>query len=333
MTTSSPEAPATSVMSYGRALVDGLYEVFQADPQAGILNGHLLGLGPEQAHFKRIHDAFPDRILETPNSEAAIAGLGAGAAMLGQRLLVNFATASFSYLALSQIANEAAVAHHMSNGQIRVPVVYYAVHGVRGGGGAQHSNSLHSIFWNSPGLEIVLPSDPADAKGLLIAAFRSDNPTLFFTHPKLLAAQGPVPAGSTPTPFGKADIKRAGRDVTIVAVSYMVSVALEAAKLLAAQGIEAEVVDPRTLVPFDEEGILASVARTGRLVVVDECPLRCGVASEIAATIAERGFGYLKAAPVRVARADVPMAFSAPLEAELTPDAQRVFDAALRTMS
>jgi pyruvate dehydrogenase E1 component beta subunit len=326
MQTSFPKETATTTMSYAAAIADGLFEVLSADPRTGIVFSAIFGSTPYRPLFQRIADTFPDRIIEPPFSEAATAGLGAGAAMVGQRLLVNFATATFSLLGLSQIANEAAVARYMSGGQLKVPVVYYVLHGMRGGGGPQHSSSIHSMFWNCPGLELVLPSDPADAKGLLIASLQSDNPTFFFTHSKLFGLEGPVPSGLVPTPLGVADVKRPGRDVTIVAISYMVPIALAAATELAKRGIEAEVVDPRTLVPLDETTILGSVARTGRLVVVDECPLRCGAASEIAATVAERGFAYLKAPPVRVARADVPTPFSPALEAKLVPDSQRIVD-------
>jgi pyruvate dehydrogenase E1 component beta subunit len=207
------------------------------------------------------------------------------------------------------------------------------MHGVRGGGAAQHSGSPQAMLWNCPGLEIVLPSSPADAKGLLVTALRSNNPTFFITHSKLLGVEGLVPEGPYEIPLGRAEIKRPGRDVTIVATSYMVVVALAAAEALARDGIEAEVVDPRTLVPLDEDTILASVARTGRVVIVDECHLRCSTASEIAATIAEKGFTTLKAPPVRVARADVPTPFSAPLEAAVTPDRDKVIKAVRRVLA
>jgi pyruvate dehydrogenase E1 component beta subunit len=253
--------------------------------------------------------------------------------MAGDRPLINFSTANFTYLAWSQFANDAGAAHHMTNGAVTVPVVFYAMHGVRGGGAAQHSGSPQAMLWNCPGLEIVLPSSPADAKGLLVTALRSNNPTFFITHSKLLGVEGLVPEGPYEIPLGRAEIKRPGRDVTIVATSYMVVVALAAAEALARDGIEAEVVDPRTLVPLDEDTILASVARTGRVVIVDECHLRCSTASEIAATIAEKGFTTLKAPPVRVARADVPTPFSAPLEAAVTPDRDKVIKAVRRVLA
>jgi pyruvate/2-oxoglutarate/acetoin dehydrogenase E1 component len=188
------------------------------------------------------------------------------------------------------------------------------------------------MLWNAPGLEIVLPSTAADAYGLTLSALASPNPTVLLSHAKLLGIEGPMPSERKAIPFGKADIKRPGRDVTIVATSLMVHYALSAASTLAAEGIEAEIVDPRTLVPLDEATILASVARTGRLVVVDECPLRCGIASEIAATVAEHGFHFLRAPIQRVARADTPISSAAAEEEFVTPDAGKIAAAVRRIL-
>ncbi len=311
-------------MSYAAAFVDGLYEALAADDRVSVISGHLLGLGPHRLLMDRIYKDFHERIFDAPNSEATMAGFAAGAAMAGDRPLVNLTLANFAYLAWSQIVNDAAVAHHMSNGTITTPAIYYLLHGVRSGGAAQHSGSPQAMLWNSPGLEIVLPASPADVKGLLASAFKSNNPTMFLTHGKLLGIEGPVPEGPYEVPFGRAEIKRPGRDVTIVATSYMVVVALDAAAALARDGIEAEVVDPRTLVPLDEAAIRESVRRTGRLVVIDECPLRCGVAAEITAIVAEKELRSLKAPPLRLTRADVPMPFSTPLEEALMPNADKV---------
>jgi pyruvate dehydrogenase E1 component beta subunit len=319
-------------MTFAAALVDGLRHALVTDDRVVVISGHLLGLGPYRTLMAPLEAEFHDRFFEPPNSEAALAGLGAGAAMAGDRPLVNFSTANFTYLAWSQFANDAATAHHMTNGAVSVPVVFYAMHGVRGGGAAQHSGSPQAMLWNCPGLEIVLPASPVDAKGLLMSALKSNNPTFFITHAKLLGLEGPVPEGPHEVPLGRADVKRPGRDVTIVATSYMVTAALAAAEALARDGLEAEVVDPRTLVPLDEATILASVARTGRVVLVDECHLRCSTASEIAATIAEKGFASLKAPPLRVARADVPTPFSAALEAAVTPDRDKVIAAVRRVL-
>jgi pyruvate dehydrogenase E1 component beta subunit len=283
--------------------------------------------------MQRIYDDFHDRIFDPPNAEAALAGLGAGAAMAGGRPIINLGTGNFAYLALSQIINDAAVTRHMTNGKLGAPVVYFALQGVRGAGAAQHSGSPQAMLWNCPGLRIALPASPADAKGLLATALRGNDPTIFLSHAKLLGTEGPVPEGPYTTQFGQAEVRRHGRDVTLVATSFMVVVALQAAGELEKVGIEAEVIDPRTLVPLDEAAILASVARTGRLVVLDECHLRCSTASEIAATVAEKGFHLLKAPIVRIARADVPTPYSAPLEAAITPDSGKVVAAVRKLMA
>jgi acetoin:2,6-dichlorophenolindophenol oxidoreductase subunit beta len=198
------------------------------------------------------------------------------------------------------------------------------LHGVRGAGAPQHSHSPQSMLCNAPGLEIVAPASAADVYGLVRTAFQSNNPTVIVSHAKLLGIESEVPAPKQPIPFGRADIKRSGRDVTIVANSLMTQVSLAAAATLADEGIEAEVVDLRTLCPLDEATVLSSIERTGRLVVVDECPLRCGIASEVAAIVAEHGFALLRAPVVRVTRAQVPVAYSPTLEAAITPDAEKI---------
>jgi pyruvate dehydrogenase E1 component beta subunit len=220
----------------------------------------------------------------------------------------------------------------MSGGSLRVPVVYHVLHGLRGGGAGQHSGSPQAMLWNAPGLEIVLPSSPYDVKGLMRSAIKSDNPTVFINHARLMDIEGDVPAEDYTVPFGRADIKRAGRDVTVVATSFVVHAALSAAERLAAEGIEVEVVDPRTLVPLDHKTILDSVCRTGRLVVIDEAPLSCGVASEISAIIAEEGFEYLRSPIVRVTRPDIPVPFSKPLEDAITPTTEKVIAAIRRVI-
>jgi len=208
----------------------------------------------------------------------------------------------------------------MSGGGLRVPVVYHMLHGLRGGGAGQHSRSPQAMLWNAPGLEIVLPSSPYDVKGLMRSAIKSDNPTIFINHARLMDLEDHVPAEDYTVPFGQAAIKRAGHDVTVVATSFVVHAALSAAERLAIDGIEVEV-------PLDHATILASVRRTGRLVVVDEAPLSCGVAAEISAIVAEEGFDYLRSPIVRVARPDLPVPFSRPLEDSITPTAERVVEA------
>ena len=319
-------------ISYAQAIVDALHSCMAEDPRVTLIGSAVLGLGPQRVLMERIRGDFPNRVIDPPCAEAAVMSIGTGAAMAGARPFLAIGTATFTYVGWSPLINEAAVAHHMSGGQIRVPMVVHMLHGIRGGGAAQHSGSPQAMLWNAPGLEIVTASTPYDIKGLLRTAIRSDNPTVVLDHPKLLASEGPVPKENYEIPFGLADIKRAGRDVTVVATSWMVRVVMVAAEQLAAEGIEVEVVDPRTLVPLDHATSLASVARTGRLVVADETNLSCGVASEIAAIVADKGFDSLRAPIVRVARPDVPMPFSPSLEAELTPAPKHVVAAVRRVM-
>src|SRR3990170_8632261 len=319
--------------SYAAALVDGIYDSLAADDRASMIGSYVLGLGPQRKLMDRIRDAFPDRIVDPPTSEAGSAATGVGAAMAGMRPFVDLGTGSFSYLAWSQLTNEAAVAHYMSNGRLTAPVTFHLLHGIRGGGAPQHSQSPHAMLWNAPGLEIVAPSTAADAYGLIRTALASPNPTMLVSHAKLLGIETEVPEKKSPIPFGRADIKRRGRDVTVVATSLMVHYCLAAAETLAKEGIDVEVVDPRTLVHLDEKTILDSVSRTGRLVVVDECPLRGGIASEIAATVAERGFRSLKAPIIRVTRPDTPVPYSLPLENFITPDPEKIAAAVRRVLA
>jgi pyruvate/2-oxoglutarate/acetoin dehydrogenase E1 component len=311
-------------ISYAAAIVEALRVSLAEDPDVSLIGSYVLGLGPERTLMDSIRADFADRIYDPPTSEAAIACIGAGAAMAGARPFVDIGTASFAYVAWSPLVNEAAVAHYMSAGKLRVPVVYHMLHGLRGGGAAQHSHSPQAMLWNAAGLEIVLPSSPYDVKGLLRSAIRSDNPTIFIDHARLMGLEGDVPEEDYAIPLGRADIKRPGRDATVIATSFVVQAALAAANQLAAEGIEVEVVDPRTLVPFDEATILDSVRRTGRVVLVDETNLSCGVASEISAIVSEKGFEHLRAPILRVAKPDVPTPFAKTLEDAITPTAGKV---------
>lgn len=314
-------------MTYAEALVDALMFSLEDDANVILIGGYMLGLGPERPYFDRVRDNFPDRIIDPPCAEAAIAGIATGAAMAGMRPFVSVGTASFVFPAWELVVNEAANAHYMTNGQINVPVVFHMLHGVRGGGAEQHSHSPQAMLSNCPGLEIVLPATPEDAKGLLRTAINSDNPTVFLDHAKLLGVSADVPEEDYQIPFGQADIKREGTDVTIVASSHMVLKSLEAADSLAGDGISAEVVDLRTLVPLDKTTILNSVAKTNRLVAVDECNLNCSTASEISAIVAEEGFDSLRAPITRVARMDAPVAASPLLEDFITPGPEDIADA------
>jgi len=247
--------------------------------------------------------------------------------MAGLRPIVDFSTGSFIFEAWPQVVNEAANAFYMSGGQTRAPVVFHLFHGLRGGGAAQHSASPQAMLWNCPGLEIVLPASPRDVKGLLKTAVQSDNPTLFVDHVQLLETRGPVPEKDEAIPFGVADVKRRGADITVIATSYMVQRSLAVAERLAGEGIDVEIVDPRTLVPLDFPTLMASVEKTGRVVIVDETHQSCGVAAELAARIAEAGFDRLKAPLRRVATLDVPVPYSEPLEDFIAPSETRIAEA------
>jgi acetoin:2,6-dichlorophenolindophenol oxidoreductase subunit beta len=248
--------------------------------------------------------------------------------MCGQRMLLHLGLAPFAYPAFSTIASEVSTARQGSGGRLSCPVTYHMSHGLLHGGASQHSESPMGMFWNVAGIEIAVPWGPVDLKGLLRTALKSDNPSLVITHAFGYGAEDEVPDDDYEIPFGQAAVKREGSDVTIVACSMMVVAALEAAGSLAGEGIEAEVIDLRTLVPLDEQAILDSVAKTGHLVIADEGRLRCGVASEIAATVSEHGFESLKAPPARVARIDAPVPGNQIQEAFLAPSAEKLAAAA-----
>ncbi|MFP6736159.1 MAG: transketolase C-terminal domain-containing protein [Rhodospirillales bacterium] len=316
-----------SIKNYAQAMLEGLLFAMEEDARINLVGGSLFGLGPQRALSAQLRERFGDRIVDPPISESASVALGIGAAMAGDRPMIDIGTASFVYEAWSQLINEAGPAHYMTGGQISVPVVLHMLHGLRGGSAAQHGASPEAMMWHAPGIEIVLPSCASDVKGLIRSALKSDNPTVILGHAKLLGVEEEVADEDYAIPFGAADIKRQGGDITLVATSLMVSRALEAAGQLSEQGIEAEVVDPRTLVPLDKQTILASVAKTGRLAVIDEANQSCSAASEIAAIVASEGFADLKGPIIRIARADVPIPFSPILEERLTVTAERIADA------
>ena len=319
-------------ITYSQAFVEGLDYCMRKLPNFSLVGNEVMGLGPHRVHLEKIWKNYPERVNFPPTSEAAFSALAAGAAMSGEHVFCHLGAASFSFLSMTSIANEAATAHYASGGKLKVPVVFHMLHGLRIGGGTQHSMSPQSMYWNVPGLQVVLPASARDAKGLVAAAGLSDNPTVMFTHDLLIGMEGEVPGEDYEIPFGQADIKRAGRDVTLVATSYMVQVALEAAAALAAEGIDVEVLDPRTLVPFDKKTLIASVKKTGRLVLADESNLSCGVTAEISAIVVEEAFHHLKAPILRVARPDVPTPFSRPLEDFITPTADKIAAAVRRVM-
>jgi pyruvate/2-oxoglutarate/acetoin dehydrogenase E1 component len=319
------------MISFAEALVAALADAMEDDRTVNVL-GQSLGLGPQRSYMNRLIERFEDRVVDLPISEAVVAAIGAGAAMAGVRPFVNLSTGSFAYLAWSQIINEAAVTSYMTAGKLACPVVYHCLEGARGGGAPQHSHVIHGQAWNKAGLQILVPSTAADVYGLTRAALASRNPSFLMTHERLMPLKGMPPADSKALPFGVAEVKRPGRHVTIVAISIMVHAALAAAETLAKDGVDAEVLDPRTLVPFDEETILESVGRTGRLVVADEGPLLGGAASGIAGMVAERGFHLLKAPIQRVARPNTHVPFSWPMENFLLPNSDTIVAAVRHTL-
>lgn len=271
------------------------------------------------------------RVRNTPISEALLSGMAVGAAAAGYRPVCHLMYGNFIYTGFDAIANQAAKFRYMTGGQVKLPLVYM---GVIGGGkatAAQHSDCIYPALMNLGGLKVVVASDPGDAKGLLKAAIRDDNPVVFLQAAGRSREQYPVPDDEDHVlPLGKAAVKREGRDLTIVAIGGMVKQALLAAQELASQGIEAEVIDPRTLFPLDEDAILLSVARTGRLIVVDEAHNTCGAASYISAIAGERAFTALKAPVCRITVGDVAMPFSPPLEDALRPSKAEIVRAAIR---
>jgi acetoin:2,6-dichlorophenolindophenol oxidoreductase subunit beta len=325
---SAPTAPAGEV-TYAEAMARGIRRALESDDRVRLMGQYFFGLTPHRALLANVRDDFPDRIWFPPISEIGYVGTGIGAAISGLRPIVDIATASFIFQAFSQVVNEAANIHYMTGGQTNVPIVFHVNHGLRGRGAPQHSHSPQAMLWNTPGIKIMLPSAPADVFGLLRTAIESDDPVFWADHVKLFDITGPIPDDWEAIPFGVADIKRRGTDVTIVATSYMVQRSLRVAEALAERGISVELVDPRTLVPLDLDTIIGSVARTGRLVVVDECHRSCGVGAEIAALVAEHAFESLRGPIRRVATLDVPIPFSPPLEEYVGPSERRIADAVI----
>jgi len=278
-------------------------------------------------------DAFgKDRVRVTPISETAEIGIGIGAALAGYRPVVELYMAEFMLVAMDQVLNEAPRFRAMSGGQVKVPLVLKAGYGFAAGWAGQHTGTITSLFMGVPGLKVAVPSTAADAKGLMATAIRDDNPVVYFHHYLLTLEHGEVPDGEYLVPFGEATVRREGGDVTIVATGWTVDRALEAAQRLAVDGIEAEVIDPRTLAPLDTQTILESVDRTGHLVVVDQATRHASAASVIAAEVVEHGFSSLKAPIVLVTALDATMPYSEPLEAFVLPSDDKIVAAAQKVL-
>ena len=320
-------------LTYAQALNEALKQCMQEDERV-ILLGEDVGVygGIFQVSAGLLGEFGPDRIIDTPISEAGFVGACVGAALTGMRPVAEIMFIDFTTCAMDMIINQMAKMHYMFGGRGQVPMVLRTNIGAGRGTGAQHSQSFHAFFAHTPGLVVATPSTPHDAKGLLIEAIKNENPVAFIEHKKLYIEKGDVPEEMYRIPFGKADVKRRGKDLTIVATHAMVLRALNVANELAKEGIDIEVVDPRTIVPLDKEAILESVKKTGRLLVADEGPKTCGVAGEIAAIVAEEGLFYLKAPVARVCSPDTPVPFSPPLEKAYIPDEKNLLPAVRRLM-
>jgi pyruvate/2-oxoglutarate/acetoin dehydrogenase E1 component len=320
-------------LTYAQALNEALRQCMAEDERV-ILLGEDIGVygGIFQVTVGLLADFGPSRVIDTPISEAGFVGGAVGAALTGMRPVAEVMFIDFTTCAMDMIINQMAKMHYMFGGRGRVPMVLRTNIGAGRGTGAQHSQSFHALFAHTPGLVVVTPSTPYDAKGLLIEAIRNDNPVAFVEHKKLYVEKGPVPEEMYTIPFGQADIKREGKDITIVATHAMVLRSLKVADEVAKEGIDVEVVDPRTIAPLDKSAILESVKKTGRLLVADEGPKTCGVAGEIAAMVAEEGLYYLKAPVSRVCSPDTPVPFSPPLEKAYIPDEKNLLPAIRRLM-
>ncbi len=316
-------------ITLGQAIREALAEEMRLDPRVFIMGEDVAEAGtPFKVLSGLVEEFGTSRVIDTPISEAGIAGLGVGGAMTGMRPIVDIMFGDFLGLAMDQIVNQAAKVHYMSGGKLKVPLVVRTTLGATRRTAAQHSQSLHAWVSHIPGLKVVLPSTPYDAKGLLKTAIRDDNPVIFFEDKMMYQLKGQVPEGDYTIPFGVADIKRTGTDVTIVATSSMVQVALEAAEKLATLDISAEVVDPRTMFPLDKDTMIASAKKTSRAIVVDEGYERFGVTAELAAVIAEGAFYYLDAPVKRMGAMNVPVPFSPVLEDLTVPTAASVVEVA-----
>ena len=333
MTATRHPQPVPRILQYREALNEALHEEMARDPAVCILGEDVGSYGGVLQVTRGLYERFgPKRVRDTPISEAGFVGIGVGAAMTGLRPVVEVMYIDFSALAMDQIVNQAAKVRYMFGGKASVPLVMRTQGGGGRGNAAQHSQSLEMWYVHTPGLIVVQPSTPYDAKGLLKSAIRNDNPVIFIEHKLLYNTTGPVPEPEYLIPLGVADVKRPGQDVTIVATSRMVLFALEAADRLAEKGIQAEVIDPRTLKPLDLDTILRSVEKTGRLVVVNEGPLTGGFTAEVAARVQGAAFDWLDAPVMQVATEDVPLPYNGLLEMEALPSVDDIVRAALAAL-
>ncbi len=317
-----------ATMTFADALNDALRTEMRRDPNVFVVGEDVGIYGGIFGVTKGLLEEFGEkRVRDTPITESAFVGCAVGAAAAGLRPVAELMFVAFIGVCMDQLYKQGAKMRYMFGGKAQIPLVLRASCGAGIGAAAQHSQCLEAWFMHVPGLKVVMPSTPADAKGLLISSIRDDNPVVFLEHKILYATEGEVPEGEHTVPLGRADVKRKGEDVTVVATAAMVPKALAVAESLAAEGIGVEVVDPRTLLPLDEETILASVKKTHRLVVVHEAVKFAGPGGEIAAMVAEKAFDYLDAPILRVAAPFSPVPFSPPLEQAFIPSEERIAQA------
>jgi pyruvate/2-oxoglutarate/acetoin dehydrogenase E1 component len=322
-------ATAVREITLAESVREALAEEMRRDARVFVMGEDVAEAGTVFKVLSGLVEEFGrERVMDTPISEAGFTGIGVGAAMTGLRPVVDIMFGDFVGLIMDQMVNQAAKVHYMSGGRWKVPMVLRTTLGATRRSAAQHSQSLHAWFCHIPGLKVAMPSTPYDAKGLLKTAIRDDNPVVFYEDKMMYRLKGPVPAEEYTIPFGVADIKREGSDITIVATSSMVQVALGAAKLLEEYDISAEVVDPRTLWPLDERTLIESAKKTSRAIVVDEGYGRYGATAELASVIQEGAFFDLEAPVKRMGAMHVPIPFSPPLEDATVPTEQSVFEAA-----
>ncbi len=322
------------VITFSQAVREALAEEMRRDPAVFILGEDVAEAGtPFKVLSGLVEEFGPGRVMDTPISEAGFTGIAVGAAMTGMRPVVDLMFGDFLTLVMDQLVNQAAKTHYMSGGKLKVPMVLRTTLGATRRSAAQHSQSLHTWVAHVPGLKVVLPSTPYDAKGLLKAAIRDDNPVVFIEDKMGYTAKGHVPAEEYVLPLGVADVKRRGDDVTLIATSSMVQVALEAAEELARLGVGAEVVDPRSLFPLDKDTLVESARKTGHVVVIDEGHERYGAAAELAAVVADGAFYYLDAPVKRLCAMDVPVPFSPVLEDLTVPTPASVVAAVRQLLS
>ena len=317
------------VITFGEAVKEALAEELRRDERVFVIGEDVGEAGTAFKVLLGLIDEFgPDRVIDSPISEPGITGMGVGAAMTGMRPVVDIMFGDFITLTMDQMVNQAAKTHYMSGGKLKVPMVLRTTMGAGRRSAAQHSQSLHAWFSHIPGLKVAVPSTPYDAKGLMKTAIRDDNPVVIFEDKMMYQLKGPVPEEEYIIPFGVADIKREGTDITLVGTSSMIHVALEAAEMLAEINISAEVVDPRTTVPLDKETLIESAKKTSRAIVIDEGYDQYGITAELASVIADGAFYYLDAPVKRMGAMNVPIPFSPVLEDLTIPNAQGVFEMA-----